>query len=164
MATRNFRLWVGHCCSFSHYVCLALFATPWDCSALGFPVSLSLGVCSGLMSIEEVTITTKTFRIIWAGTELLWFGESVESGKGGEKKKIKQDQDRNSLRWVRIQSTGVAGAAHGSLIRWKLTAGPEGCLLSNMRTQPQLPVCLSPGWRTSSSIQSFLNTSKQPTI
>jgi len=38
---------------------------------------------------------------------------------------------------------GSQGVAHGSLIRWKLTAGPEGCLLSNMRTQPASHLPLS---------------------
>ena len=43
-----------------------------------------------------------------------------------------------------MQATaGRRGAAQESLIRWKLTAGPEGGLLSNTRTQPASHLPLS---------------------
>ena len=99
------------------------------------------------MSIEEVTITTKNVQDnMRAGTELPLIWGVCRKWKRREKKKDKagsrQEFSEMSQNPIHGGLRG-GGAAHGSLIRWKLTAGPEGCLLSNMRTQPASRLPLS---------------------
>ena len=108
--------------------------------------SLSLGVCSDSCPSRQRLSQLKTFRIIWElALSFLWFGEPVESGRGGGKKD--EAGSRQESLWDESESKPrrVAGLV-GHKRAWSDGNWQPGQKAAFCPTwgHNQLPICLSP--------------------
>ena len=150
---------------FSHYVCLTLQPHGLQHATLPCP-SLSLGVCSDSCPLREWLSQLKRFRIIWElALSFLWFGESVESGKGGKTKK-RQSRIKTGILWDESESNpwGVAGGGTRELDQMETDSWARRLPSVQHEDTTSFPFASLLGGESFSSIQSFFNTSKQITI
>ena len=127
--------------------------------------SPSLGVCSDSCPSRQRLPQLKMFRIIWElALSFLWFGEPVESGRGGGKKDKAGSRQKVSGMNQNASHGGSQGGGTRELDQMETDSRARRRPSVQHEDTTSFPFASLPGGESSSSIQSFFNTSKQITI